>query len=360
MSNLGIMSIRSQRPEDIFLREMHSYFNELKNSLSEYLVNDRTYVFKVFLLGTVSVLFYGSLYFSNTPIWYLLGVLFYSAVLSSLILNVIHDAAHGVIFKSQFLNDLSMHLCFATIGASGSLWKFEHNVEHHRHTNVLGVDGSIVENDFIRLHSSHQWRWYHRFQAWYAPILYCVHLIDFYFISELEQFWRYYSDHGESRDLFLFIFSRIIHISLMLLLPLLFAQVSWIVVLLGFFLHLMIHSLILVLLIGLNHLNMEVKFFNSESSARSEGNIYHQLLSTVDFGVNNIWISHLLGGFNLHAIHHVFPGIHQHMCHRSQPKFMEKADELGLPYRRLTYAELVRSHFEYLSKLSRPQEASLN
>jgi linoleoyl-CoA desaturase len=59
----------------------------------------------------------------------------------------------------------------------------------------------------------------------------------------------------------------------------------------------------------------------------------------------------LLGGFNCHAAHHLFPEVcHVHYVAISKI-IKETCGELCLPYHELPYPALIRSHYRFLKRM---------
>jgi linoleoyl-CoA desaturase len=68
----------------------------------------------------------------------------------------------------------------------------------------------------------------------------------------------------------------------------------------------------------------------------------------------------LLGGFNCHAAHHLFPEV-SHVHYVAISKIIkETAGELGLRYHELPYLAMIRSHFRFLKWMgAEPQPPSI-
>src|SRR2546421_745815 len=90
--------------------------------------------------------------------YFLMGLL-----LVSIFLNVIHDAVHGSIFKSDKANKLYVYL-FDLMGANSFIWKQRHIRFHHNYPNVNGWDTDIEQSNLARIFPSAGISKMHRYQ----------------------------------------------------------------------------------------------------------------------------------------------------------------------------------------------------
>jgi linoleoyl-CoA desaturase len=76
---------------------------------------------------------------------------------------------------------------------------------------------------------------------------------------------------------------------------------------------------------------------------------HHQLLTTTDYATNNPIINWLMGGFNHHIAHHLFPKINHVHYGNITPIVKQTAEEFHLPYNyeRSLYNAYI-SHFNLL------------
>jgi linoleoyl-CoA desaturase len=87
-----------------------------------------------------------------------------------------HDASHSTAFRRHWANQWLHFVSFLTVGIDPLLWGLRHLRSHHIYANVEGSDIDIDRNPFLRLSPAHPWRPYHRYQAWYAPLVYLLTL----------------------------------------------------------------------------------------------------------------------------------------------------------------------------------------
>ncbi len=98
--------------------------------------------------------------------------------------NVSHDAAHGVAVKSKFWNKVLFELSFHLQGNNAYVWGKYHNESHHLYTNIEGSDIDVLHNPLIRMTDTQALRPFHRFQHLYAPFLYLLYSLNWFFFRE--------------------------------------------------------------------------------------------------------------------------------------------------------------------------------
>ena len=79
------------------------------------------------------------------------------------------------------------------------------------------------------------------------------------------------------------------------------------------------------------------------------------MCTSVDYNADSKFLNWTLGGFNAHALHHLFPNIcHVHYL-EILPLFRELAKKHGLTYMEMTYHESLASHFRFLKGMGKYQ-----
>ena len=87
--------------------------------------------------------------------------------------SVIHDAIHGNYSNNRNVNKALGYL-INIIGASEFTWKIQHNVLHHTYTNIHEIDEDLDVNHLLRFTYPQERLKVHRFQQYYAWILYSL------------------------------------------------------------------------------------------------------------------------------------------------------------------------------------------
>ncbi len=272
--------------------------------------------------------------------------------------NIGHDALHGAYAHRPWLNSL-LGNSFVLLGANTRIWKILHNLIHHSFTNIAGADGDLYPVKALRFHHSTEKIWMHRFQNWYAPVLYCFTSLVWVFRKDYSHFFK--SEHcgqkypsiksGETLQLFMF---KGLYYIAFLIIPLLVVNLAWWQILIGFLCLHAVAGFSLAIVFQLGHL-VEGPDFDQDPETLIEGSwMVHQLRSAANFSTNNKLATWFFGGLNFQIEHHLFPKI----CHIHYPALApivrETATKYGLPYHSFdTFFGALRSHIRLLKKLGR-------
>ena len=277
-------------------------------------------------------------------------------------LAIMHDANHGAYSNKTWINDFFGGL-LNIVGAYHVNWKIQHNVFHHTYTNIVGHDEDIRKT-IIRFSPKHPFFAAHRFQAFYAIILYMIFPFVWILSKDFEQYSRYskenlYPRMGRSnrRALIEIIVIKAIYWPTTLLLPIMMSKFGIGHTLMGFFIHHFISGIILAFATQPAHLGDDMEFFSSEENNGSMENSWaiHQLKTTANFAEKSRFTAWFIGGLNFQIEHHLFPTV----CHVHYKKISkivrQTAEEYNLPYKsHPTFLDALRSHFGHLNRLSTP------
>lgn len=289
----------------------------------------------------------------------IIAVFVMSLGLAGIGLSVMHDANHGAYAKQNWINSIlgySMNL----IGANAFNWKVQHNVMHHSYTNVHDEDEDISPRGALRLSPHSKWKRLHKYQFIYAWFLYGLMTIVWLFFRDFVRLNKYHKNGlaekqnaNVKREWIIMIGTKLIYFGYIFLLPLLFTQLTWWMILLGIFIMHYIAGFILAIIFQPAHVVEGTTYPLPDDDRKLENNwAVHQLLTTSNFGNNSRWFSWYVGGLNFQIEHHLFPNI----CHVHYRKIAglvkETADEFGLPYRssRTFFGALI-SHMRILKQL---------
>lgn len=307
---------------------------------------------KAVFWGVMVVMFYLLFLWSNS-----LLISSFSAILSGVsllffIINVAHDAAHFSVFENRKYNQWLYNFCFLIMGNSPQIWQKNHCIGHHNQPNVIGSDPDVIETPLLRFHKEKIARSFHRFQALYAPLLYLIHAPIYYFITEPFLLFTEKKTILKPIDRFLPILGKIFSLYMMVYLPSRLKMDYWTFYFALFVVIQMLYSLILVFALGISHLNTKTLFISEEKNRlMPEPPIKIQLLASADYNCNDSFTHFLLGGFNTHGLHHLFPNVcHVHYKNLA-PILIETARKHNIPYQTYTYWSLLKSHFALLYEM---------
>ena len=328
------------------------YFSE--NQLQK--TGNNVMIFKIILYFSLDILFYYLMISSSSVTTF---VVFYLLMGLSILLtafNISHDAAHGVAVKSKFWNKFLFSLSFNLQGNNAYVWGKNHNESHHLYTNIEGSDIDVLNNPLFRMTESQPLKKFHRFQYLYAPFLYLLYSLNWFFFRETLMLINFSSrtikikiPRNEIIKLVLF---KLLYIGYMIILPVYLLPFGLTTVLIAFLLNHFMVSILFVGVLGVSHLSDYV-----EHPIADENNQLHmswpklQMCTSVDYNADSRFFNWTLGGFNAHALHHLLPNI----CHihyiKILPIFRELALKHKIPYMEMPYTKSLSSHFRFLKEM---------
>ena len=278
--------------------------------------------------------------------------------MSGIGLAIMHDANHGSYSKNKNVNKALGYL-LNFIGGYPANWKIQHNVLHHRYTNVHDMDEDI-DKGVMRFSPNQENKPIFRFQAFYAPFLYGLLAVNWLILKDFQQLVRYNKNNllgtqglTFGRALAEIIFNKTWYIVLTLVLPLIMIDLHWGLVGFGFFVMQFISGLILALVFQPAHVIEETDFYMADESGSIENSwAIHQLRTTSNFANGSTWFSWYVGGLNYQIEHHLFPYI-CHVHYKDISKIVKQtAKEFDVPYyHHKTFYHAVKSHFSLLHQL---------
>ena len=346
--------------EDGFYRLTKARVDEYFRRTGKSRYADRSILLKALFFGGLIAGSYALILTQPLPNAALLALAFVFGTASLLMaINIGHDAAHHVLFRSPFWNDLAQSLSFALLGVSAYLWRMRHTRSHHIFPNVNGCDIDIDENPFIRLSPNQPWRWYFRFQHLYAPLAYIFVAIytvvwqDFAYL-----FKRKLANMSDIRhppiQYAIFGLTKLFYFGLVLAVPMAVLPLPWWQVLLGYLAMKAVASLLFVFLLIGTHFS-DTTEFPTIGADGCVGRTWaeHILVTACDWAPHSPIAHFFVGGVNAHASHHLFPGV-SHAHYRAIAAIIEStAADTGTPYNTLSLPGIVRSHFRFLRRMGR-------
>jgi linoleoyl-CoA desaturase len=297
-----------------------------------------------------------------SPFGTLLMAISFGIINVLIVFNIAHDAAHNALFPNAKLNRILTYT-FNMLGANAYLWDITHNQIHHTYPNVGAYDTDIEQQaPLIRVSPTVDRKWFHRYQAYYAPFLYLTYSVFLIFLKDYQDIGILPKKDSKLlenrkhpiREYLIFFASKIFYLCIGLIIPFLLIDVSWQQFLLGFFIvHLVMSFLLAVVLIPV-HMVDEAPFEQvSPSGTIEESWSKHVLNNTTDYSANSRLANIFFGGLNTHLVHHLFPGI----CHVHYMKLSgivkETAQSLGLEYRNVSMWQAICSHFRLLKRMGK-------
>jgi len=319
----------------------HRYYLKAGLNMALYLVP-----FVIFLMGNTSFLM-------TTLLWGITGL-----GMAGVGMNVMHDAIHNTVSRSEWVNRKIGAVIYMLAGNSYT-WKVQHNIKHHTHTNVDGHDDDIDTGSMFRFHPTQALKPRHKYQHIYAPFAYTLMTWKWLLEKDFTQIVQYNkSELFKARNQSLaLLWTKLIvgkgfHFSVFYILPLALG-LPWYMILWG---NMVMHSVagtILSFTFQLAHV-VDKAEFPTEEEAKQDSLLEHQLKTTANFSTRSKLVTWYTGGLNFQVEHHLFPSIN----HVHYPKIAEivrkTAEEFKLPYNeyRSTISAL-KGHFAHLKNMGR-------
>jgi len=275
--------------------------------------------------------------------------------------NIAHDANHRA-YSSRARTNHVLGYVFDLVGVSSYMWRLLHNDSHHAFVNISGADTTLISGAVFRFTPHDRRRWYHRYQHLYAPVLYCLCTLDWVLTKDYR--WLAATRFGNrsvvrhpAGELIALFAGKAFYYTYTLVLPLIYLR-PWYAVIAGFVVMHAFLGFTIALIFQPNHFIEESAYPEADEAGHISNNyIRHIFDTTADYARRNPFAQWILGGLNLHVVHHMFPGI----CHVHYPALtrivMTTADEFGLTYREYrTVAGAFLAHLRWMKMLGRTDE----
>lgn len=360
------MNMLDDLPRPVFRRSSYSTFaTDLREAAQAYLAGrgDHRYgdlgtACKALVLGLLAIgCFEAAMRADGGPAFVGLYLGFYvaSVLLST---NTLHDASHGALFASRRLNAVAMRPVAIVLGFEPVYWKARHVRYHHPHANIEHCDLDTAANPFLRQTPFQRWMPQFRFQHLYWPLVaalsmpYVVWVYDWSDRLGLTPLAKERLMPGV-RGWLTFTLSKVLHLALCLGVP------AWLVgpslgygtVILAYLLGQMVASYLLLALILGTHWAQTEFYDVGDGEPLAHTREEHALLTSCDWQPRPRILGVLLGGLHLHATHHLFP-MYGHRHYPALARLVaQHAERHGLPYRCLSYRELIRAQQCFLKSM---------
>lgn len=280
--------------------------------------------------------------------------------------GIMHDANHHAFSSKKSINAAAS--CVADLlGASSWLWRFQHNLAHHRHTNVVGLDDDIEQMPFLRLTDNQKGYTYMRYQHFYAWALYAFLTVkwllvgDFLKISSKENYAAGSVFYVKNKHRAAVIIGKMSHVSWALVLPMFFH--GWASVSAVYLVCAASVGVVLATVFQLAHCVEKAEVLSSDHGLLNHRGFEHQVRTTVNVRWKNkfsrTWAWWLLGGLDHQIEHHIAPRS-PHTAYRSMSAVVrEECAKRGLEYKEHDgLLDALKSHYRHLRRLSRPTEVA--
>jgi linoleoyl-CoA desaturase len=351
------ISFAGKAPGD-FARELKSRVDEYFTSRNLSPHANWQMVAKTFVLSGLTFIPYALILTNRLAPLTMLGLCFLMGLgIAGVGFAVSHDALHGAYSANPTINRL-IGLSFEVMGANGYMWRITHNVIDHTYTNIHGVDEDLDVSPLVRLSSGAEHRAVHRYQHWYAWILYSFSTLFWVFVKDYKYFLA--KDIGPYKDkrhppveIVLLVAAKAAYYAWTIVIPVLVVNVAWWQFLIGYLTMHLTAGLILGVVFQLAHVveGPDQVELNPDGSVETAWMV-HQFSTTANFATGNRLLTAYVGGLNYQVEHHLFP----RLCSVHYPAITgivrEMTKKYGVPYYvQPTLWSAVRSHYRALKRL---------
>jgi linoleoyl-CoA desaturase len=278
-------------------------------------------------------------------------------------MSVMHDANHGAYSSKKTVNRLLGRL-LDVVGGNATNWKIQHNLLHHTFTNIHGLDNDIENGGLMRFTEHQKRRFFHKYQHWYAWILYGFLTVQWMIYKDFLQMIEFRKKNLEKamprkfwKEYTIMLLTKLFYYSYMVVIPLVLLPFAWWQILIGIFIMQFTTGFTLATTFQLAHVMPEAEFPLPDNENNMEQNwMVHQLATTTDFAKNNKLISWYIGGLNFQVEHHLFPNI-CHIHYNKLAKIVEEtAREYEIPYNNIPSLWIaLKQHGKLLKELGQKE-----
>ena len=323
------------------------------------IVDDRSFVwalsFKFIFYFVASFCTYWFLYVVKNPVYFVCTFVVYGLFSLLFAFNFSHDFSHNTIFKSKKLNNFCFILIYTIVGAHAEAWKQRHINSHHYAPNVEDYDSDLKITKLIRVTPHSTYFWFHKYQHLYAPVLYTTYSLFWVFIKDF--IILYSQDEYNEKKNFLYYLSfwiqKCFYLMLILLLPLLCSNQAWYIVFTGFLLMHLTQSIFLLFTFFMTHHVEATEYPTTDTNGFIQTSwVMNQIKSSNDMHPFSKTANFILGGFNNHIAHHLFPHIHHIYYPKLNKILYEILNQNNIKPNQTTYWGGIISHLKLLKKMS--------
>lgn len=267
-------------------------------------------------------------------------------------INIIHDAVHGNIFKNKNLNLLALFL-FDIMGGNSYVWKKRHMLMHHNYQNISGWDSDIEQSGLIKIYPDEKSNFINKYQHKLIFVFYPLFLFNWIFLRDFKDFFmknRLIKKVCKIPTIqyFKLFFFKAVFLTYTVFIPLVIG-VPVKVVLIALFVLLVSGGVFALLVLLTPHVNDRNEFLTPNKSGQLNVSWFrHQFLTTNDISADN-WITrNIMGNFNFHLAHHLFPKISSVYAPEITKVIKEYALENGFEYRSYKLKNALSYHYRLI------------
>lgn len=349
-----------QTPTYPNIREERTLFVELRKRVSERIKavpeNRDNYIkIKAILLPLI---YFGSYFVAlfNTHNKSLYVSLFIVMGLTMVLiyLNLIHEAAHDNIYKTKRYNHWVLGI-FNLVGANSYMWHNRHVLSHHSYPNVDGWDTDVEQSGPILVFPNVQPHGIQKYQHRLFILMYPFYLFNWMFLRDFRDFFgknrviRKVTGVPPVKEKVKMIAYKLFYFFYQIAVPVIFFKASFGLAFGAWFLQVLVASIFaLFVLLPLHPLPDNEFPVPDKLNQLPFSWMRHQLEVTNDLTNNNWFIRHILGNFNFHVAHHLFPYYSYVYYNEITDEIQKFAKEHNLHYKRIPLFSALGKHYQLL------------
>jgi len=276
-----------------------------------------------------------------------------------------HTANHGGLAKSGFWNQFWGWLGNdVAIGKSSVEWRYHHMVSHHSYCNDADLDQDVYTAlPLLRLDPSQELKWFHRYQAFYAPLMWPF----LWLAAQVGDAQNILIDRASpgveykglmKNEIALYLLGKVLHFGLLLGVPAYIHGLSNAIV--PFLAYGAFGSFVLCWFFIVSHNLEALTPMNLSKSTKNDWGAW-QIETSASWG-NSFW-SFFSGGLNLQIEHHLFPGCAHNLYPKMVPIIKDECKKAGLAYTGyggyFGLLPITRDMFSYLHKMGQQRPKAM-
>jgi len=268
-------------------------------------------------------------------------------------LNIIHDAVHNHVYKKKSYNN-ALLIVFDLIGANSYVWKNRHIHLHHNFQNIAGWDSDIEQSGLIKIFPYDKPTWVNKYQHWLIFIFYPLYLFNWIFIRDFKDFFlkermiKKVIVKIPLLEYIKLITFKLFFIFYMVIIPIMLGQKIFVAIA-SLCLMLIVGGVLALLILLTPHANIKNEFQLPNNEGKVNVSWFqHQFISTNDINLNNWFSRNLMGNFNFHIAHHMFPNISPVYATEVTQIIKNYAEENNYAYRSYSMIKALKYHYELI------------
>ncbi|MCO6498165.1 MAG: fatty acid desaturase [Chitinophagaceae bacterium] len=269
-------------------------------------------------------------------------------------LNLIHEAAHDNIYRSKRYNKWVLNL-LNLLGANSYIWRKRHILSHHHFPNVDGWDTDVEQSGPIQIFPNNEPVGIQKYQDRYFIFIYPFYLFNWMLLRDFKDFFGknrvIRKVHGVPpvKEKVKLILYKVFYLFYQIAVPVLFFKASFGLAFGAWFLQVFVASVFaLAVLLPLHPLPDNEFPVPDDLNKLPFSWMKHQLEVTNDLTHNNWFIRHILGNFNFHIAHHLFPGYSYVYYNEITDEIVKFAEVHHLRYKKFPLTTALKKHYELL------------